>query len=67
MNIQMVIITSGIMGVEVPEVTRRRSYSGRQICQILGGSKRQGRKIVVVVIVNEVGIGWKWMHSFHGA
>jgi hypothetical protein len=37
----------GIMGVEVPEVTRHRSCSGRQICQILGGSKRRGRKIVV--------------------
>ena len=48
MIIQVVSIILGIMGVEVPEVTRCRSCSGRQICQILRGSKRRGCKIVVV-------------------
>ena len=47
MDIQMAGITSGIMGVEVPEVTRCRSYSGCRNCQVLGGLKRQGRKIIL--------------------
>ena len=37
----------GFMVVEVPEVTRRRSCSRRWICQVLGGLKRRGRKIVI--------------------
>ena len=48
MNIQVVSISSGIMGIEVMEVTRCWSFSGRRICQVLRGLKRQGRKIVVV-------------------
>ena len=47
MDISMMDITSRIMGVEVPEVTRHRSCSRRWSCQILGGSKRRGRKNVV--------------------
>ena len=47
MNIQVVSITSGIMGVEVPEVTRHQSCPGHRICQILGGLKRRGHKIVI--------------------
>ena len=42
MIIQVVSITSRIMGVEVSEVTRRRSCSGRWICQVFGGSKEAG-------------------------
>ena len=47
MIIQVVGVSSGIMGVEIPEVTRCWSCSGRRICQVLGGSKRQGHKIVI--------------------
>ena len=47
MSIHMSSISSKIRGVNVPEVTRRQSCSRRRGCQVLGGSKRRGRKNVV--------------------
>ena len=47
MNIQMASITSGIMGVEVPEVTRRRSCSGRWVVKSSEVRRGGGRKIVI--------------------